>query len=78
MSFRPIPKNKYIRWLKFKGLVYIRTSASHELWDSLDGAYDRPITFRTMDKDIPPLHLKSNCDTMGVSMKDLYKEIQRL
>ena len=56
----------------------MRTTASHELWDNPDYPYDRPITFRTMDKDIPPLHLKTNSETMGVTMKDLYKELERM
>ena len=78
MIFRPVSKNKYIRWLKKKGLVHLRTTASHELWDNPDCPQDRPITFRTMDKDIPPLHLKTNSETMGVTMKDLYKELERM
>ncbi len=52
------------------GYSYARTVASHEHWIK-KGIY-RTITFQGADKDIPGLHLKTNCKTMGCTLKDLY------
>ena len=78
MGFKPIPLAKWKKWLKLHGLVYMRTEASHEIWDRPDDALHRPIVFRSAKKEIPGFHVHTNLQTLGVDYKTFLKEIQNL
>jgi predicted RNA binding protein YcfA (HicA-like mRNA interferase family) len=78
MGIKPVPASKWRKWLKSHGLVYIRTEASHEIWDYPDDSLLRPVVFRASKKDIPGFHIYTNLQTLGIDYKTFQKEIQRL
>ena len=55
--------------------MHQRSTGSHELWNHPDKPFLRPVTIRKKDKDIPALHVKTNADTMGITLEQLYYEI---
>jgi hypothetical protein len=69
---------KWIKWLKKRGLVYKRTTASHEIWDYPDSPLERPVTFRGAEKEVPGCHINTNLNTLGIDYKTFQKEIQSL
>ncbi len=78
MGYKPIPTKKFEKWLKKKGLVYKRTEDSHDIWDYKDNSLLRPVTFRGAYKEIPPMHIQTNLQTLGVDYKTFEKEIKEL
>ena len=78
MGYKPIPTARWKKWLKKRGLQYKRTEASHEIWDYPDDSLLRPVTFRGAKKEIPPCHIFTNLQTLGVDYKTFEKEIQRV
>jgi hypothetical protein len=51
---------------------------SHESWNMPreNNPFTRPIIFRTKDKESPLPHIKSNLDTMQISIDDFLTEIE--
>jgi hypothetical protein len=78
MGYKPIATDKWKKWLKYRGLVYKRTEASHEIWDYPDDMLLRPVVFRSAKKEIPSYHIHTNLVTLGVDYKIFQKEIQSL
>lgn len=78
MGYKPVPLSKWKKWLKYKGLVHIRTEASHEIWDFPDDSLMRPVVFRGTKKEIPSFHIQTNLQTLGVDYKTFQKELQQL
>ena len=81
MGFKPIPTSLFIKWLKKRGIVYIRKESSHHIYDYPKGSgksLDRPVVIRPKYKDIPPCHIHTNLQTIGVDYKTFQKEIQLL
>lgn len=78
MGFKPIPTAKWKKWLKFRGLVYIRTHASHEIWDYPNDSLIRPVIFRGAKKETPGFHIQTNLETLGIDYKTFQKEIQNM
>jgi hypothetical protein len=79
MGIKQIPLSKFVRWLESKGLVYIRTESSHDLYNYQERdprRLSRNITVRTKYKDIPVLHIHTNLKTLGISKQDFEKEIK--
>lgn len=74
-QLKPIPRQKWIKFLKQEGLSHKRTTASHEVWDRLDNPLPRPIIVRTTDRDIPRLHLKTSLETLGMSVNEFLAKI---
>ena len=63
-------------FLRKHGLVHIRSTGSHEIWDrSTVPKLIRPITIREKDKDIPLLFIKTNLETLGITMEQFLYEI---
>jgi len=81
MGIKQIPINKFIKYLESLGLVYIRTTASHDYYNYPDGhpngSLPRPITIRTRYKDMPMEHIHTNLQTLGISKKQFEKDIQK-
>ena len=74
MGYKPISTDKWKKWLKYRGLVYKRTEASHEIWDYPDGnILLRPVVFRGAKKEVP---IHTNLVTLGIDYKTFQKEIQ--
>lgn len=72
---RPVKTKCWIKFLEANNCRYKRTKASHEHY-KCPGCF-RTITFRTKDKSIPPLHLRTNLATMGKSLQELYDWIEK-
>ena len=79
MGFKPVPTKKFKKYLKNLGLVCVRKSGDHEIWDfQKDSPLLRPLTIIGCEKDIPALHIKTNLQTLGVDQNDFEKEIKKL
>lgn len=78
MAMKPVSTAKWKKWLKFKGLVYKRTAASHEIWDYPDDSLLRPVVFRGAKNEIPGHHIHTNLYTLGIDYKTFQKEIQKI
>lgn len=70
MGIKPVPTRKFLRFLKSKGVVYIRSEASHDIYDNPQQPLLRPIVVRTKYKDVPLLHIHTSLENMGVSKKE--------
>jgi hypothetical protein len=81
MGYKPIPTNKWRKWLKKRGLVYVRTHASHEVWDYPDDSTKsilQPVIFRGAKKEIPGCHIHTNLQTLGIKYEEFIKELNNL
>lgn len=70
MSYRPLPTKCWEKFLTYKGYMYERTKSSHDQWVKKG--------FRTIpvwgnEKQIPALHLKTSCRTIGCTLEELYE-----
>lgn len=70
-DFRPIKTKIFINFLLFKGCYRLNKNngGSHFHWTKK--GLKRRITIREADKDIPPLHIKTNLRTLGLEFSDL-------
>ncbi len=80
MGIKQIPISKFIKYPESLGLVYIRTTASHDYYNYPNGhpagSLPRPVTIRKRYKDIPMEHIHTNLQTLGISKKQFEKDIQ--
>jgi predicted RNA binding protein YcfA (HicA-like mRNA interferase family) len=68
-NFRPLPTVCWESYLRLHGFEPKRTKGSHDQWVKRG---HRTIPVWGNEKEIPPLHLKTGCRTIGCSMDDLY------
>ena len=54
-------------------MLYIRTEASHDIYDNPKKPLNRPLILRTKYKDIPLMHLHTNLKTLEVSKAEFEK-----
>jgi len=73
MGVKQIPAKVFKKFLKSKGLKFIRKNSSHDLWDYPDESLPRPVTIQRPYKDIPLTHIHTNLRTMRVSKKEFEK-----
>ncbi len=73
MAYRPISTKCWQNFLRAKGFKYDHTSSSHDQWKKPG---HRTIPVWGNEKQIPALHLKTSCKTIGCSMDDLYKWVE--
>ena len=79
MVYKPVPTKKFKKFLKNKGLRLQRTKGDHEIWDYPGkSSLLRPVTFIGCDKTIPPLHIKTNLDTLGITYKEFNNQINNI
>ncbi|TLV03357.1 type II toxin-antitoxin system HicA family toxin [Dyadobacter luticola] len=72
---RPVKTKDWIRFLEAHGCMKSRhQDGSHEKW-KCPGCF-RTITFRHSEKEIPALHIRTNLDSMKLSIEYLYKWIE--
>ena len=69
MAFRPLPTSCWEKFLLSHGFRLDRITASHYIWKK---AGWRSIPVWGDEKEVPPLHLKTGCATIGCSIDDLY------
>lgn len=72
---RPVKTKDWIAFLEGHNCKYIRTRASHDHYKCPNCI--RTITHREKDKEIPALHAKTNLQTMGKTLQDLYEWIDK-
>ena len=70
MGIKPVPTKIFIQFLKYKGVVYIRTHSSHDIFDNPLSPLPRPVVIRMKYKDIPLLHIHTTLENIGVSKKE--------
>ena len=60
-------------------MVHKRTKGSHEIWDYPDESkLDRPVVFRGDEKEIPPSHIRTNLNTLGLSSREFEERTRKL
>jgi len=69
-NFRPLDTTCWEKFLASLGFTPVRVKGSHFQWKKKGF---RPIPVWGNEKQIPPLHLKTGCSTIGMPMKDLYE-----
>lgn len=69
-NFRPIATKCWIAFVNFMGYSYNRTNGSHDIYTKINSK--RSIVLRSADKDVPALHLKTSCKTMGIELQYVY------
>jgi len=73
MGVKQIPVKTFKQFLKSRGLIYIRSNSSHDLWNYPDESLSRPVTIQRPYKEIPLTHIHTNLRTMKVSKEDFKK-----
>ena len=77
MGIKPIPTKIFIPFLKSRGIIYIRTHASHDIFDNLGNPLSRPVVIRTKFKDMPLLHIHTTLETIGISKKEFEEWLKK-
>lgn len=67
---RPVKTKDWLKFLKSKNCRYLRTKASHNHYKCPNCL--RTITHREKDKEIPAAHLRTNLQTLGLTLDYLY------
>ena len=70
MGIKPVPTKVFIQFLKSLGIIYVRTHASHDIFDNPKKPLPRPVVIRMKYKDIPLLHIHTTLENIGVSKKE--------
>ncbi len=70
MAYKPLPTKCWEAFLRSKGYAYSRTAASHDQWTKKGS---RTIPVWGNEKEIPALHLKTSCRTMGCNLEEVYE-----
>jgi hypothetical protein len=68
-NFRPLPTKCWEKYLTFCGYAYSRTASSHDQWTKKGS---RTIPVWGDEKEIPAMHLKTSCRTIGCTLETLY------
>jgi len=70
-DFRPIKTKLFIKFLLLHSCYRVnsKSGGSHSYWKR--PGLTRRITIREADKEIPPLHIKTNLTTLGLKFSDL-------
>ena len=69
MGIKPVATKIFIQFLKSMGIIYVRTHASHDIFDNPKNPLPRPVVIRIKYKDIPLLHIHTALENIGVSKK---------
>lgn len=67
--FKPVPTKCWENFLILHGFKYDRTRGSHDQWIKNN---HRTIPVRGNEKQVPPLHIKTGCFSIGCSTDDFY------
>ena len=77
MPDKPVDTSIFIAFLEHLDLKAKRHKGSHQAWNRDDDPLDRPIIIRPKDKQIPSIHIRTNCQTLGWSVNDFWKWVQK-
>jgi len=70
-NFRPLPTKCWEKFLTYCGFMYSRTKGSHDIWTKKDSLRSIPVWGD--EKEIPAMHLKTSCRTIGTTLEKLYE-----
>lgn len=70
--FGPVPRKTWEKFLREQGCVKKRQKASHIIYSRDD--LKRPIVFQA-DKEISPHIIKTNLQTLGISLKEFRETV---
>jgi len=73
-DFRPIKTKCWIKYLEHLGYSFNRVKGSHFQY-TMEGK--RTIPVRENDKDVPALHLRTSCKSLGINIDDVYDWIEK-
>ena len=73
---RPIKRNLFEKYLLSKRCFLKRTEGGHAVYDRR--GLNRSIIIQTHFKEVPITHIKSNLKTLGETLEQFYKDIERL
>jgi predicted RNA binding protein YcfA (HicA-like mRNA interferase family) len=79
MGIKVIPVGRFISWLESKGLILIRISGSHHMYNyppRYPQKLVRNIVVTPKIKDIPITHIHTNLRTIGISKEQFEMEIK--
>ncbi|MFA4924188.1 MAG: hypothetical protein WC557_08365 [Ignavibacteriaceae bacterium] len=78
MGIKPIPRKKFVKFLKSIGLKFIRSESSHDLYDYPESEKKllRPVTVDTNYNDVVLLHIHTNLQTLGMSKKEFLEKLK--
>lgn len=68
-NFRPLATKCWELFLVTMGYTHNRTASSHDQWTKRGS---RTIPVWGKDKEIPAMHLKTSCRTIGCTLEFLY------
>jgi predicted RNA binding protein YcfA (HicA-like mRNA interferase family) len=71
MAFRPLKTNCWIKFLELHGFKNTRIKGSH--FQFVKKGSLRSIPVWGSEKEIPAMHLKTGCMTIGCTLEELYK-----
>lgn len=76
-DFRPIKTKLFIKFLKLYSCYPVKqkSGGSHSYWKR--PGLTRRIVIREADKEIPPLHIKTNLETLGLRFEDLQEFLDK-
>jgi len=76
-GFRPVKTKDFIKFLKANNCYRLKNTSggSHNYWKR--PGLTRRITIREVDKEIPPFHIKTNLETLGLNFEDLVSFINK-
>ena len=77
MGIKPVPTKVFILFLKSKGIIYLRTHASHDIFDNPQNPLPRPVVIRMKYKDMPLLHMHTTLETIGVTKKEFEEWLKK-
>jgi len=69
-NFRPLPTKCWESFLTYCGYKLNRITSSHHQWTKTGS---RTISVWGNEKEIPAMHLKTSCRTIGCTMEKLYE-----
>lgn len=74
-SIKPIPYQKFEKFLKEIGCLLVSKEGDHRKWDRSD--LIRPVIVRAL-KDLPAFEIKSNLRTLGMTNQQYFDVMSRL
>jgi len=71
----PIKRLLFEKYLKSKGCIYKRTSGDHVIYSR--GDLKRPVVFPA-DSEVQIMVIRTNLKTLGETLEQFYKDIEKL
>ena len=73
---RPIKRTLFVKYVLSKGCFLKRTEGGHAVYDKT--GLNRPIIIQHHFKEVPIHHIKTNLNTLGETLEQFHKDIEKL